>query len=189
MTRGFVRAIALSMLVLGFASAAFADEMIDNPMYKQWAKYKPGTFVTMKSTSEMAGTKTESTVTTTLKSVTPEKIVVTMEVVSKMGDQEYKMPAQEMEYPAKIKKEDMDDVQKAKDKPDTKKGKETVEVAGKKLATNWTEVKIDNEKMTTVTKMWESEEVPGGLVKMETDMKKPMAGKVKMIVVKFEVKK
>jgi hypothetical protein len=120
MKRNLIRVIALSAFALCFTNAALADEMVDNPNYKHWAQFKPGTFVTMKMTSEIdtgAGKqKTESTVTTKLKEVTSEKVVVTMDVVTKMGDQEFKSPPQEMVFPAKIKKEELDEVQKGQRK-------------------------------------------------------------------------
>ena len=43
------------LAVMGFASAAFATDQIDNPEYARWSQYKPGTFVTTQQTMDMPG--------------------------------------------------------------------------------------------------------------------------------------
>ena len=130
-------------------------QQVDNPQYKSWAKFKPGTAVTMKT--DAAGTTIETT--TTLVEVTPEKVVV--ESKMKMAGMEgMDMPATKMDIPAKVAQAAGGTA--TGPAPVTKD--EEVEVAGKKYKTKVTETKSGD----TVSKTWTSDEVPGMMVKMES---------------------
>jgi hypothetical protein len=134
-------------------------EDMDNPQYKAWSKCKPGAFVKFKMTTEVAGTKTESEMTTKLVELSAEKAVVETAMV--FGGNA--LPGAKQEIPAKIKKvEGQANVEKPKE------GEEEIEVAGKKVKAKWVESTIDAGGTKTVSKVWMSDEVPGGTVKVET---------------------
>ncbi|MCA9322636.1 MAG: hypothetical protein KDB53_17975, partial [Planctomycetes bacterium] len=130
-------------LVIGFlASPAMAQEIpgmkktgkkIDNPLYTQWSKFKPGTFVTLKSSSSYGDMTTDTLMTTTLKEVTDEKIVLSTTSVMEVQGQKIETPMPDQSHEAKVDEyvptETTDETPKFK----TETKDETIEVAGKKL--------------------------------------------------------
>jgi hypothetical protein len=67
-----------AVAVLGMSSSAFA-ELVDNPAYQSWAKFKPGTTATVKTTVEMSlrpGVAVESTNTQKLLEVKPDALTI-----------------------------------------------------------------------------------------------------------------
>jgi hypothetical protein len=141
------------MAAVLFCSAATAyAEDVDNPIYKHWAKFKPGTSVTAVTTMEIAGNKTETKSTTTLKEVTADKVVVDMNGFA-------------MEFKAKVPKGDT--TATTAPKVDAKTSTEEVEVAGKKYKCTVTEVTTDVAGQKATTKSWSSEDMPGMMVKSE----------------------
>ena len=67
-----------------------AQEKIDNPEFASWSKFKKGTSVTLKTSTDAGGMKTESTVTTTLVESGADNHVVETTVVSKFNGMEFK---------------------------------------------------------------------------------------------------
>jgi len=173
-------------VILGLSSAAFA-ELVDNPTYQNWAKYKPGTSVTLKQSSVMSmmgPAAMESTITQKLVTVKPDS--VTVEVSTSMGANISNktttvIPAKVekgLEYIGPPEPDTKDDVK------DMKEGKDTLDVKGAKVdaatheftvtmthipattpATNPVIVLADT--MTLKAKVWTSPTVPGGMLKME----------------------
>ena len=45
---------------------------------------------------------------------------------------------------------------------------ETIDVAGKKVKCHWVETTIKQDANTTVSKVWTSDDIPGGMAKMES---------------------
>jgi hypothetical protein len=155
--------LCVAFTLLG--SSLACAEMIDNPQYKQWAKFKPGAWVKHKSEMAMGDQKTSQEMTTKLVSVTPEKAVVETTMVMVMGDQKMEMPAQKMDVPAKVEKKPE---ATATEKPQTKEGDETIDVGGKKYKCHWTETTMKMDAGTTVSKVWMCEDIPGNLARMES---------------------
>jgi hypothetical protein len=118
--------------------------------------------------------KMESTTTQTLKEVTPDKVVVEIEVVSQVNGQEMKAPANKVEYPAKVAKGDAEKVNAPEGK--TAEGKESLEVGGKKYDAKWFDSTTKMSDNTTKTKSWTSDDVPGMMLKMVVEM----SGQTKM---------
>ncbi|HNW36908.1 MAG TPA: hypothetical protein PKM25_18350, partial [Candidatus Ozemobacteraceae bacterium] len=71
------RFACILMAVLA-AATVFAADMVDNPSYAAWSKFKIGTELKYKQVSEVANMKTESEITYKLVELTPEKAVVEM---------------------------------------------------------------------------------------------------------------
>ena len=173
-------------LILGCSSAAFA-ELVDNPAYQNWAKFKPGSGVTFKQSttvSVMGPTAMESTITQKLVTVKPDS--VTVEVTTSQGVTSSSKTTTVI--PAKIEKgleyigpPEPDTKVEVKD---MKEGKDTIDVKGAKVdaatheftvtmtqipattpATNPAIVLVDT--MTLKAKVWTSPTVPGGMIKTE----------------------
>lgn len=176
--------------IVCMAAPALAADKIDNPMYKMWASYKPGTYVTMKSETDMGGTKSTSTTTTKLIEVTADKLVLEMTMTSKVEVPGVDIPAttntMKQDVPAKM---DKPAEQKTDEKaPKPKEGEEELTVNGKKIKCKWIEMTMEQGGTKTVSKSWTSDEVPGKTVKTETKMDgtdKPIT----MVVTDFKIVK
>jgi hypothetical protein len=164
------------------ASAAFAEQ-VDNPQYQSWSKFKPGTTVTMKSDSVMKvqgnEMKNASTITTKLLDISPTE--ATVETTMLANGQESKLPPQKI--PAKTEKAAVPaDAPKA----DMKEGTDKVEIAGKTYNAKTVETTSDANGMKTTSKTWMSDEVPGGMLKMESNSTGSMESKTTMTLVEVK---
>jgi hypothetical protein len=148
--RCWIRGVAV-VAVLGLAGVALAEQ-VDNPEYKDWSKYKAGTFVAMQQSTELPGmadmpgmppgmnmaAMMPSTKTTTkLTEVKPESL--TLEVTTEttqMGQTNSSKTTRVVA--AKIDKAPATATATAPGEvelKDLKEGKETVEINGKKVNT------------------------------------------------------
>ena len=184
--------IVLFVLVLagGPAWAGKAEEKIDNPLYKHWAQFKPGSYATLKMTTESMGTTSETLLTQTLKEVTAEKVVVEIKTAVTGGGQKIEQPPTLQDIPAKITKIDVAE-QEAKDKieerkQELKEGEEEVDAGGKKLKAKWTQTEAKYGEIVIKTKVWTSEEVPGQTVKAITSTEGEFASKSTTELVDFK---
>lgn len=80
------------LVALSSVARVAADESVPNPEFDNWSRFKKGTSVTLKSSSEVMGTTSEVLVTTTLVEVGPDKLVVAMTSVAKANGMEFKSP-------------------------------------------------------------------------------------------------
>lgn len=161
-----------SVAVLALAAgAAPADDAIPNPEFTGWAKFKKGTFVTVKTTSVAAGVTSEALSTTTLIEVGADKLVLEYVTVSKFNGMEFKLPPTKREVtktftlPKGVKK---DDVTPPMQEVATENGTETIKVGGTEYKAKWTKTKVEIAGTTTEAKVWMSDAVPGTMVKMES---------------------
>ena len=182
-------ACLLCLFVAVPALAAADEEMVDNPAYKSWSKYKPGSTVTMGMTTKAAAFEMKADMVTKLVSIDKDKAVV--EVTSKVPGAPAQ-PGQKQTVPAKVKKSEA--TSGGALPPGTKgsvkeKGEETVEVSGKKYKCKVMEFDGEAQGNKTTGKIWSTEEIPGMMAKMESNMS--AAGqdmKVTMTVTKIETK-
>lgn len=191
--------IGVFALVIGacLASVAWGDEKVDNPMYKHWAQFKPGSFATLKAQTTTMGVKSETTATTTLKELTADKAVIETKAVSEAAGQKVELPVIKNEIPAKISAEEAKmqiEPPKGKQKDgsevvDVQKGKEEIEVMGKKVKTEWTEVKSKVEGQLITAKTWTCEDVPSKVVKVVTKLEGPMASITEVALADFKASK
>ena len=188
--RTTIRILVVAAVLCGLSASPGYAQQEDNPLYKHWAQFEPGSYAVVKMITEAAGNKTEITTTQTLKECTPEKAVIEMKTVMMMSGQKMEQPPTDMEIAAKMPKQDVKGEAPEKD-PNTevKEGAEEVEIAGKKIKTKWTETKSKQGEMVTTTKMWTSDQVPGQTVKMTSTTTGPMEMKTEQVLVKFEAKK
>jgi len=186
---------------LGLASAAFAQQ-VENPAYQSWAKYKPGTSITLKQSSTMAMMPTmvtEVTVTQKLLEVKPESVSVQVDTTTSMMGQNRQNTTTRV-IPAKVDKGTeyipQSQADMKIDVKDMKEGKETIDVKGAKVealtheftatmtptstapATNPAAAMMAGG-MTSKVKVWNTPDVPGGLVKTDTTTTMGQMGEMK----------
>lgn len=172
-------------------SKAGAGEMIDNPEYANWAQFKVGSFATVKHTSLMGEHKSVSLNTQTLKSVAKDKIVVEMRI--EIEGLKQQIPPQTREIPAKIAKaaEPKTPTTQPKDMPDVKakEGDEVIEIDGRKIKTHWIESRTNMGEMITQSKVWNSEDVPGMIVKLTARTEGVIQSTTESVLTKMKAEK
>jgi hypothetical protein len=164
---GFMGMIA----VLALAAPAVAADTVDNPQYKEWAKWREGAFATLKTEAVVDGTvQVVTTQTQTLKKLTAEKAVIEMTSITEAAGQKIDAPPMTFDIPAKGPKIDLSGFTGAnvdpKDVPKYKetKGKESLTIKGKKLDCEWHQIEVAG----AVTMTWYCDQVPGRMVKAES---------------------
>lgn len=158
------------MTMIAFVFAALVQEQVDNPEFKYWRSFKPGSSVTHKGGPQQVEQKT------TLKSVGDEEITVETEM--SMGGKTVGK-AMERRISAKVATADAPKM--------LKEGEEEIEAGGRKLKCRWTEYdkKLPGGVLAKL-KVWIHEDVPGGAVKVQVTMES--AGKNEMIATAWEKK-
>ena len=140
-----------------------------------WGSFKKGSFVKMKSVTEMEvggnKMKTETTTTQTLKDLTADEAVIESEMV--MAN----IPPQKSELKLPLKAPEGG---KAADGPKPKEGSEEIEVAGKKMKCKWIETETEINGAKTVTRIYTNDEIPGHTAKMTS--KSPTMNMVQEVV-------
>lgn len=166
----------VAMLLLSPTAARAADgkeELADNPKYKMWASFKPGaTAVHVEKNvlmgeekADFPGGVDEKTVTYTLVSVSPEKVVLRCVVVENENFGTIEAAPTKITYLAKIKKSHLEAIlaeygfgTKFKEEP------EMIKVGGKELKCKVLEGSHKKGKDTFDYKVCVCEKVPGGFV-------------------------
>lgn len=156
-------ALFAMVLVAGVARA----ETIDNPEYQNWSKFKAGTWVTYKQTTDVAGNKSVSETTIKLSEVTGEKCVLETSVKMEVAGQKIEQPAMKRDVPAKVEKVNPVPQGEVKDPPKPKEGTDTVTVSGNELKCKTVEVEYEAQGQKGTSKSWVSDDVPGMMVKNE----------------------
>jgi hypothetical protein len=165
------RLTALALLFGGVGTVS-AQEMVENPQYQNWLKFKMGTSVTVKSITQIGETTTEVTVASALVEVRDGRIFVETTTTFKVGGKEVKRDVRKGEIPKTValpeglKKEEF-----ALGKPlgTTDQGTETLKVAGTEVKTRWYKYQTDVKKIKADSKIWLSDEIPGRTVKLEVN--------------------
>lgn len=147
------------------------EPMVDNPHYLAWSKHKPGTQVDLDMNLLAGGQRVTTNVTMTLLELTPEKAVV--QSVAKMnipGFPNAQEQKQEHTFQAKVPKSEAEaaDLPPGASGESKDVGTETIQVNGKSYETQVREFTGTVQGQTATGKIWRSDQVPGGLVKMES---------------------
>lgn len=164
------------LLLLIVAQGAMVwGEAAENPSYTQWAAFKVGTETHYKQVSDIMGNKNEAEIVYRLVELTPEKAIVEMQTsMTLMGNKVPSAPVR-LEHPARVDAAAAPAAAPADaPKPDTKKGSEDVTVSGTTYTCTTMETTIDQAGSVMKSVIWFSDKIPGGLVKSETNMEKPM---------------
>jgi len=147
--------VAFTCVAAALASPAGAEE-IDDPQYTFWAKFKPGSFSTTATETDGGGHKMMVQMTCTLMETTGEK--VTLEIKTQNTAEGHVMPERTVkkDVAAKRIKPANFSIKKSNDATDVAAGAKT-------YACQLTE----ETQGSMLIKTWNSEKVPGGVVKME----------------------
>ncbi len=129
-----------------------------------WNKFAAGSWAELKIVSNAGGAETEMTQKQTLVDKGAEELTIKVEgkMVKPVA---MDMPPSEMKSPTKGK---AGGAAAGAPPKELGKGEETLEVGGKKLACKWVETEIDAGGQKMTSKAWTCDEVPGGVVKVET---------------------
>lgn len=168
--RVFASVVAVVCLVALVARAeppTGAVEMVDNPPYLAWKSCGIGTTVSFSMDMSMSALNMTmtSTGTQTLKSVSPDEVV--LETATSMGGQQQK---QETRVPAKVKK-GTENIPEGLDGKVTPAGKETIEVAGKKYDCELQDFSSEQQGNSFNGRIWRTPLIPGGVAKMTMEGK------------------
>ncbi len=183
------RSLVLAAVVMAALPVLAHAELVDNPVYQYWAKYKAGTFTTFKMEMEIPGVPAGmagkgTTITNKLAEISPEKAVV--EITLAIDAPGVPARAHKQEIPAKIEKDKLDAAEfqaqnpQAKDVKitDVKVGKDKIDVKGETLEVITREATMETTQQgqTIVAKIktWTTDKIPGGMVKMVANTEKPM---------------
>jgi hypothetical protein len=180
--------IALVLFVGGFARA---DETIDNPEFASWAKFKNGTTVTIKTTSEFSGMSTESVQTVKLVDSSADKLVLETAISMTVAGMKVDVPAMKRDVPKTLTltdeaKKAKAEAEKAQTEAKSEDGSETLTIGGTSLKCKWRRTKINIMGNETDSKIWTSDEVPGGTVKMESTTGGAVSVKTKFEMTEFK---
>ena len=165
------------------------EEIVENPFYLAWVKYKPGTTVEFELKTDAVGQQMTTHITQRLVEVSPEKVVVDVEArIDVPGIPNPPQPQKQTKtfLPGVPKSEALRSL-----RPPGAVGDpidavaETVHVAGKDIACTVTEFPGHNGTGEGKAKAWRSPQIPGGMVKMESAS--PVM-KVELVVTKVEEK-
>ncbi len=184
-----VKSCAVAIAAVAVCTSIIAADLVDNPRYQAWAKYKAGTTVKMDMTTVAGGQNVKSVMTTTLKEVTPEKAVIEMKTSMTMPGMAAPIDnAMTMTEPAKIEKEKIKPTDPEK-MPNCKvlgKGTEDVNIGARTYKCNWFEVEVEQQGMKVTSKYWMCNDLPDKMVKNDTKM---AMGNTTMILTEFNVVK
>ncbi len=182
---------ALAVAVALSAAVARGDDKVENPEFKGWSKFKAGTSVAMKMTTEAGGMKFEINMTNKLVEVKDDKLVVETESVTKLNGMDIKSPAQKRDVAKMLGAAPKGfDAKTGKPEGTTEEGKEKVKVGGTEYECKWYKFK-SKQKLPTGEEevegqIWMSDDVPGTVVKMTSKMK---SGGMTMEATEITVKK
>lgn len=181
---------------LFFATACLAGED-NNPMYKDWSQYKPGSFVVYKTNTETTGVTSEVEMTYTLKEVTPEKVVLEVKTVTVAAGMKVETPGELIEFPAKGEGDEkgfamaegmsigVSDAIANGTRVDERM--EKVKIKDKEIEVQRITVNTEDDAGSeVVVTAWCTEEIPGGMAKSITEVKGFVPVKVEQVVTDFK---
>ena len=163
------------------------EEIVENPFYVAWATHKPGTQVDMELKTDAAGQQMTTDLTQRLIEVTPEHVLVEAEAVIHVpGVPNPPQPQKQTKtFPARVpKSEAIRSLLPPGEGETTDLGTETVQTAGRSYEVHVSEFGKPGG-TTPHGKQWRSSDMPGGLVKLESET---AVMKVHLIVTKVTEK-
>ena len=176
MLRTIQALLASGILVVSLPLPAIAgdkdDEMVDNPMYTAWAKFKPGATATLSENTKYSGDTNpvpdHKVITYRLVSVSPEKVVVSAVTVEQEALGTVESAPTRHTYPAKLKKSYL--AQAAPELQATK-GEETITWKDKEIKCKTLSGSYKKEGEEVEFKFCINDSVPGGFVKRTRTLK------------------
>jgi hypothetical protein len=161
--------LAVGVVLAGAQTTPRPDELVNNPAYAHWARFKRGTTVVQKQTVTLSDGRTiEHDITVRLAEKSKDKVVIETTQTPTM-DGMVSSTRTFTTFPAKVR---MERVQTPRATLDSfTEGEEDITVQGKKLTAHWIEAATKAGDEITTRKVWSVWEIPGGVVK-ETIVRK-----------------
>jgi len=147
-------------------------EMMDNPQYTSWAKFGVGTKITLENSTESQGMTQTAIMTQTLTDINPDSLIYEMSIKTSINGQDMEMPPQQQTVPAKIPAGTPTRPSEVPGVTIIEERQEVVTVGDKSFNTRVTKFEMqggeEQNNFTSTTTVWESDEVPGMMVRMES---------------------
>ena len=180
--------VAASMLVASLELVS-AQEMIPNPEFASWAKFRKGTSVTRKMTSGLNGITTETRMITTLLEVTETKVVVEISEVTHLNGMDIRTPPKKHEIPKTLPLTpgQKPHIPGSRPQGTVEEGTETMKIGGIDYKTRWYRTKATRSGSEVEGRFWFADEMPGIVVKIESTTKGQATTKTNVDVI--EVRK
>lgn len=183
----FSKRMIPAILVVMWLTAGMAyAEMVDNPMYQHWARFKPGSYVTVKCTTKTGNFANESEQTYTLKEITPQKAVLETKMTVIAGGNRTAMPTSTMDIPARVEKG------KAVATTDVKangkvigQGEEVMTIKDKKVKVKWIKSVADVSGTKSEVTVWTSDDIPNMTAKSVNNTSGKSSMTMEQIVIDF----
>ncbi|MBI5722843.1 MAG: hypothetical protein HZA50_02710 [Planctomycetes bacterium] len=160
----FYAGVLAALLYPASPARSAEEEYVDNPDYAGWAKFKPGDFVKTRvvtlwhDAGDQAATTEE---TTKLVSVDKDKVVVEITTTKTVDDNVQKQPPVTQTFSAKVPKDSLPEFKDA--------GAQSVQIGTKDFNCTIRQVLIrtGKDRQEEIGKVWISDKMPGGAVKVE----------------------
>lgn len=170
-----------------FLSPAVRAADVENPEYKSWAAVKAGTTVVRHQVVTTAGNKQEMDLTSKLVELTPEQAVVEDAVAMTLNGQKMNLPGNKRTIPAKSPAPAGPTSKPGDPKASIKEAQDKVDVGGKAYQCKVIETASAHPQGGEVkSKIWTCPDVPGGIVKMETEMTGPVKAVTSLTLVSID---
>ncbi len=186
--------VCLVLLSLCVAFTAWAADDV-NPAYREWAAFKPGSFVTYMVKADTAGVKTETEMTYTLNEVTADNVVLEVKTVTETMGMKIEGPGESVVFPATGESDDMMGMdmdmgpnvsQVMANGTVVEEGvEEELEINGQKIMTVRSKVETEDAGSQVIVTAWYSDEIPGKMVRSLTEVKGMMPVITEMVVTDF----
>ena len=176
----FTRLVTSFMTTIAFlgSSSLFAEDKpeakpetkkVDSPDFRNWTKFKVGTYVTVMSTTEVGEKKTEQKMWYTLKTLGDESATVENEI-AQPENAKFKAPPTSREFAKTVEADAKSEASVKAGKPSgtTDEGTETIKVGNTEYKCTWYKFLINTTSGPINGQLWVSDEVPGRMVKMKS---------------------
>lgn len=150
-------ALPAAIVVLLFCAVAPAEE-ISNPAYEAWAKFKPGASTRVIGSTKTMGMETTLEINTKLLEVEADQVTLEVAASITMNGNKMDQPAQKQQVKARVQKADVP----------APAGEEQVTINGTTYNCKVYAMTRTQDGTTISAKSWMSDQVPGGVVKIES---------------------
>lgn len=174
----------LSLALLAAPLRAEEGKLVENPTYKEWAKFKVGALARYEMVNDAMGGQ-KVTMTQKLVELTDTKAVIQTSIAMDMGGQVMEMPGQKRDEPKMVPEGTMPaGMPTSMEKPTIVESTGSITTPAGTFECKIVETKGKTAEGAFVTKVWMSDQVPGGMVQMETEMTtagQPMKTSMKLV--------
>jgi hypothetical protein len=146
-----IRMLALGGIVS--ACAWTAQESVENPEYKAWASFKPGSYVTLNEVQDSKSIRIDTETTLSLLDLNADRALVEVKTRQSADADSGDPPAEERRIPALVPWGQL--------RTPSKDGIEEISIRGRKFLCHWVEEENEGRR----TRTWNTVGVPGGVVR------------------------